>query len=139
MAILEIKDLTKRFGGVLAVNHLSFDVKKRQILGLIGPNGAGKTTVFNLVTGVYAADSGEILFKGEHIKSLKPYEICQKGICHTFQIVQPFRAITVFQNVMIGAFCRTSDMNKAKEKTLRTLKFMDLYQEASVIANVFSH
>lgn len=135
MAILEIKDLTKKFGGVLALDHLSFDVKEGQILGLIGPNGAGKTSFFNVITGVYAPDNGEILFKGKDIKSLKPYEICQKGICRTFQIVQPFRAITVFQNVMIGSFCRTSDTKEAKEKTLRVLKFMDLYQKAEIIAN----
>jgi len=134
MVILEIKNLTKRFGGVLAVDHLSFDVKNGQILGLIGPNGAGKTTVFNLITGVFSSDSGEILFKGEHIKSLKPYEVCKKGICRTFQIVQPFREITVFQNVMIGAFCRTSDVNEAKEKTLRVLEFMGLYQKTGIIA-----
>ena len=116
--LLEVLNLSKKFGGLQAVNGLVIGAEEGQILGLIGPNGAGKTTVFNLITGVYTPDSGVIRFQGKKIAGLKPYQICIKGICRTFQIAQPFREMTVVKNVMTGAFSRTADVEEAKRKAV---------------------
>lgn len=100
--ILEVKDLTKRFGGVVAVDHLSFFVKEKEILGLIGPNGAGKTTVFRLIMGELKKDYGKVFFKGRDITNCKTHEIVKLGICATHQIPRPFYGMTVAENIKIG-------------------------------------
>jgi branched-chain amino acid transport system ATP-binding protein len=107
MAVLEVKNLTKRFGGLVAVNDLSFDIEAGEIIGLIGPNGSGKTTTFNMLSGAYKLTEGSIAFKGERIDGLKANRICRKGLTRTFQVVQPFPEITAVENVMIGAFVHT--------------------------------
>ncbi len=100
--ILEIKNITMKFGGVTAIDNLSFGVSSGEIFGLIGPNGAGKTTMFNIITGNYKQSSGEILFLHEQISGVKPNIIVQKGIARTFQNIRLFKSMTVLENVMIG-------------------------------------
>lgn len=103
MPLLEVTDLTKSFGGLVAVKNVSFNIDQGEIVGLIGPNGAGKTTLFNLITGVYKPDSGTIKFKEENITGLATHQICKKGMCRTFQIVKPFSGMTVFDNMRVAA------------------------------------
>lgn len=101
--VLELKKVSKSFGGVQAVNDMSFIIEKGELAGLIGPNGAGKTTIFNLVTGVYEVTSGEIDFQGQNLAKLKTYQIIRKGIARTFQNLRLFAASTVLENVMTAA------------------------------------
>lgn len=108
MADLTVTGLTKRFGGIVALDGVSLSVKSGEIVGLIGPNGAGKTTVFNLITGMQAPDSGEILFEGETIIGLTPDVLTRRGIARTFQNVRVFANMTVLENVMVAQHCRTS-------------------------------
>lgn len=100
--IAEIKNLTKNFGGIVAVEDLTFNIKKGEVMGIIGPNGAGKTTVFNLITGVYQPTSGTITFNGEDITGQGPDEIVKKGISRTFQNIRLFKNLTVLDNVVTG-------------------------------------
>jgi branched-chain amino acid transport system ATP-binding protein len=102
LGLLVIRSLKKHFGGLVAINDLSFHIKKGEILGLIGPNGAGKTTTFNLITGVYAPTGGKVEFKEEDITSLSPSKIAEKGIVRTWQVANLFANMTVFQGVIIG-------------------------------------
>lgn len=132
--MLEVKNLTKFFGGLGAVRELSFKVEKGQIFGLIGPNGAGKTTVFNLINGFYLPTSGEVLFKGEPITGLKPNAICKKGIARTFQLVKPLSRMSVLENVMASAFCRVNSIKKAQEEALKTLEFCGLMHRKDYLA-----
>lgn len=108
VAILELKNVSIRFGGLKAVDNLSFAIHSGELMGLIGPNGAGKTTVFNLLTGVYRPTEGDILFAGESIVGLKPSEIAKKGVARTFQNIRLFRELSVLDNVLIGATKRVS-------------------------------
>ena len=101
--ILQVKDLSKRFGGLQALAHATFDLPEGQILGLIGPNGAGKTTLFNCINGIYPPEEGQVLFLGEDITGLKPYHIARRGLARTHQIVQPLEELTVLENVMVGS------------------------------------
>lgn len=102
MSLLEISHMHKSFGGLSAVLDFNFHLKERELVGLIGPNGAGKTTVFNLITGVYKPDEGEIIFEGQNITGLPPYVICKKGIARTFQNIRLFNDLTVLDNVRIA-------------------------------------
>jgi branched-chain amino acid transport system ATP-binding protein len=104
--ILEVRRLTKRFGGLIAVTDLSFAVREREILGLIGPNGAGKSTTFNVIAGAYRADSGAVTFLGEPIGGLAPHEIARRGLMRTFQHNRPFEGMSVLENVLVGAHTR---------------------------------
>ena len=100
MAILELKNVTKSFGGITAVNNVSFSLEKGSIMGLIGPNGAGKTTIFNLITGVYKVTSGNIIFEGKNIENMMPYKIADMGITRTFQNIRLFKKMTVYENII---------------------------------------
>lgn len=102
-SILDVKELTKRFGGLVAVDNLSFNLREKEILGIIGPNGAGKTTVFNIVTGFIPPTSGRIFFKGKEITGSKPDAVASMGVGRTFQSIRPFRTMTVLENVMVAA------------------------------------
>ncbi|HPS14858.1 MAG TPA: ABC transporter ATP-binding protein [Spirochaetales bacterium] len=119
--LLQISNLTKRFGGLAAVNDVSFSVPEHSIVGLIGPNGAGKTTIFNLITGVYAATSGTILFKGQSIVGLEPYKIADKGITRTFQNIRLFKNLSVFDNVLTA--CHRSAQYNLLESALRLPRY----------------
>ncbi|MGC4112479.1 MAG: ABC transporter ATP-binding protein [Nocardioides sp.] len=107
-ALLEVDDVTIRFGGVTALDSVSFDIKEGEILGLIGPNGAGKTTCFNVMTGVYQATSGQIRFDGQSLAKLKRYRITKLGIARTFQNIRLFRSMTALENVLVGADSNSS-------------------------------
>ena len=113
-AILSVKGVTKRFGGLTALHEVSLDLTEGEILGIIGPNGAGKTTLFNLIAGAIPSDEGSVTFDGERIDRLAPHVIAGRGLVRTFQIVRPFGGLTVFENVMVGAFLRRSDPQVAE-------------------------
>jgi len=118
MALLQVKDLTLSFGGLMVIDKLSFDVEKGPIVSLIGPNGAGKTSVFNCLTGFYRAGSGEILFEDRSILRKKPHAITKRGMARTFQNLRLFKSLTVLDNVMSGMHCRTN--SGAVRAVLRT-------------------
>ena len=101
--ILQVQDLTKRFGGLQALSDVTFDLGEGQILGLIGPNGAGKTTLFNVINGVYAPERGRVAFRGEEITGLPSYEVARRGLARTHQVVRPLHDLSVRENVMVGA------------------------------------
>lgn len=138
MVILEVKGVTKTFGGLTAVNDLSFELKRREILGIIGPNGAGKTTLFNLVTGFYRPNSGTVFFMGENITGLRPYQICKRGLARTFQITQPFANLTVLENVKIGAYSRIPSSREATQEALQILETVGLYEKRNELASTLS-
>ena len=126
MKLLEVKSVTKRFGGLTAVNSVNMSIEKGNIVGLIGPNGAGKTTLFNCIAGYYQPDSGEIWFDGIRIDGMKPHEICTKKLARTFQIVKILNKLTVLDNVMVGAFLNSKNVNLAKNKAREILDFCNL-------------
>jgi branched-chain amino acid transport system ATP-binding protein len=134
MPLLEIKNLTKAFGGLIAVNDISFSVEKGEILGLIGPNGSGKTTTFNCIMNVFPITSGDILFKGQSLKGLKTYNICRRGIGRTFQIVKPLARLSVLDNVTAAAFCRVNTIKEARYEAERILEFCELAGEKEKLA-----
>src|SRR3982074_999636 len=107
MSLLEALAVTKLFGGVAALDHINLTIKEGEILGLIGPNGAGKTTFFNVLTGLYQPEKGEILFKGQRIHGLTAHEIAAHGIARPFQNIRLFPNMTAMENVMVGRHCRT--------------------------------
>ena len=106
MSLLSVRNLTKCFGGLMAVNDVSFELEKDSVMGLIGPNGAGKTTVFNLITGNYRPDSGEIMFDGQSLITQSPHRIVSLGVARTFQTIRLFPEMEVIENVLAGCHCR---------------------------------
>ncbi|MEB3101688.1 ABC transporter ATP-binding protein [Ferviditalea candida] len=104
--VLELRNIQKMFGGLSALNNVSFFISEGQVLGLIGPNGAGKTTIFNVITSMFSPTAGEILFGNEKITGLKPYQVMEKGIGRTFQNIRLFGEMTVEENIMVGLHCR---------------------------------
>lgn len=141
MAILELKDVTKKFGGLTAVDGVNLKVEENQICALIGPNGAGKTTVFNMITGAYQVTSGDVVFNSESICGKKPHQIVEKGIARTFQNIRLFKSATVLENVMTGFHCKTKtgmfnvifnyrkcmqEEAECHEKALEILRFLGL-------------
>ena len=150
MAQLELKNIGVRFGGLHALSKLSFTIGQGKIVGLIGPNGAGKTTVFNVLTGVYKASEGEVLFDGKSILGMRPHQIFKKGIARTFQNIRLFSAMTAVENAMVARHCRsgkgifgsilrTGSQKKEeayiKEKALEALTFMGVGQYADDVAS----
>jgi len=113
MSLLEVKTISKHFGGVQAINRVSFLVRPGEILGMIGPNGAGKTTMFNLITGAVPPDEGAIAFQGEDITGLKPHKACKKGISRTYQIARPFGKMTCMENVCVALMENRPDLKGA--------------------------
>jgi branched-chain amino acid transport system ATP-binding protein len=113
--LLEVQGVSKSFRGLRAVGNVSFTVDANAIVALIGPNGAGKTTIFNVIAGVYAPDSGEILFNSKRMSGMRPYQICALGIGRTFQIVKPFAGLSVLDNVIVGALTRSSGIHDARK------------------------
>jgi len=134
MSLLQILDVSRRFGGLAALSDVTYSVQKGEILGLIGPNGAGKTTLFNVVNGFYSPSKGEVFFKGEKISHLQPFEICRLGIARTFQVVKPLQRMTTLDNVIASAFLRSKDKEEAKEAALETLRFTGLYEDRNLIS-----
>jgi branched-chain amino acid transport system ATP-binding protein len=136
--LLEVEGLKKSFGGLMAVNNVSFSIKRGELVGLIGPNGAGKTTLFNLITGFHKPDSGSIKFEGRDITGLRPDRICKMGIARTFQIVKPFSNIDVTRNVMVGAFSRTNDYRAAREEAIEVLKLVGLIEKRNEVPSALT-
>jgi len=132
--LLEVEGLAKRFGGVQAVVSLSFQVSRGEILGVIGPNGSGKTTTFNLITGFYRPDQGRIRFAGEDITGLRPYDVCGRGLCRTFQVAKPFRDLTVFRNVLMGTLLRHPNPAVASARAEEVLHAVGLEARAQTEA-----
>jgi branched-chain amino acid transport system ATP-binding protein len=129
MTFFKTEHLTKVFGGLTAVNDLSFQVNEGEIFGLIGPNGSGKTTVFNLITGFYPITSGEILYRDRKLNGIPTWKICRLGVGRTFQVVKPLRRMTVLENVVTSAYNRTSSYDEAEEKALQVLDFCELLKK----------
>ena len=131
MAILEIKHVSKFFGGLAANSDVSFATEEGMIMGLIGPNGAGKTTLFNCITGYYPPSRGEVLFKGEKMNGLQPDKVCKLGMARTWQKVRPLAKLSVLDNVVVGALCRTSSLKVAREIAHEQLKVVGLTHKDS--------
>jgi branched-chain amino acid transport system ATP-binding protein len=123
---LVITGLSKRFGGLRAVQDVSFTVKQNETLALIGPNGAGKTTSFHLITGFHRADTGSVRAFGKEIVGLRPHDVCAHGLARTFQVAKPFGAMTVLDNVMTGAFLRDRRVAAARDKAREAIEFVGL-------------
>jgi branched-chain amino acid transport system ATP-binding protein len=132
--MLQLKDVTKRFGGLTAVDRFSCTIEEGEIVGLIGPNGAGKTTVFNLITGSLPADEGEITFRTEPITRLRPDQVCHRGIGRSFQIVKPFGNISVLDNVLIGALAEEESVLQARERAGEMLRLVGLEDQRDTLA-----
>jgi branched-chain amino acid transport system ATP-binding protein len=123
---LVIRNLSKRFGGLRAVQDLSFAVQDGETVALIGPNGAGKTTSFNLITGYYRPDTGSVFAFGRELVGLRPHEICGHGLARTFQVARPFGKMTVLANVMTGAFLRNKNLDTARSRARTAIEFVGL-------------
>ena len=134
MAILEIKNVSRHFGGLKAVDQVSITIEKGQIYGLIGPNGAGKSTLFNCVAGAFPPTSGKVIFKDQDITGMKPWNICRMKIARTFQIVKPFQTKTVLFNAMVGAFIRSNNVTEARDMALDALEKFHLADKRDMLA-----
>jgi branched-chain amino acid transport system ATP-binding protein len=128
-ALLSVDAVSKRFRGLVAVDRLSFEVPEGGLFAVIGPNGAGKTTLFNMIAGVFAPDSGSITFAGERIDGLTPDRVCRRGIGRTFQLVRPFPALSVEDNVIVGALLHRKNVDAARAHAHEVLRRLDLYDK----------
>ncbi|MGZ3606256.1 MAG: ABC transporter ATP-binding protein [Thermodesulfobacteriota bacterium] len=145
--MLEVKTLSKSFGGFVAVNRANLSVEKGEIVAVIGPNGAGKTTLFNLITGVLKPENGKVFFKGEDITGLPSYEICKKGISRSFQVVNVFQRLSIFENVQIAILSRerrtwnlfTPSSKLAVEETNEILESVGLMGKKGRTTGLISH
>jgi len=134
VSFFKADNLVKHFGGLAAVNNVSFEVRKGEIFGLIGPNGSGKTTTFNLISGIHRLNSGKVIFKGQEIHRLPTHKICKLGIGRTFQVVKPLGRMTVLDNVIAAAFVRVNTMREARELALQTIDFCGLLPVQNLLA-----
>lgn len=126
MIILEIKHVSKFFGGLSANSDVSFEMQQGMIMGLIGPNGAGKTTLFNCITGYYPPSRGDVVFDGRSMHGLQPDKVCKLGMARTWQKVRPLAGMSVVDNVMVGALCRTNSLKKARDMAMKQIKVVGL-------------
>ena len=133
-ALLSIENVSKRFRGLLAVNDVSFALAPGEIVGLIGPNGAGKTTLFNVVAGVFAPDAGDVRWEGRSIAGLAPHTVCRAGIARTFQLVRPFTALSVEDNVLIGALAAERSLAAARARAEQVLRRLELWEKRDLPA-----
>jgi branched-chain amino acid transport system ATP-binding protein len=133
--ILKVEAIVKNFGGLCAVNSVSFEIKPGEIVGLIGPNGAGKTTLFNVISGYHTPTEGKVFFKGKEVTGFRPYQLAELGIGRTFQVVKPFRGLTVLENVIIASFARHPKRRPAEEHAWKMLKFTGLDSQAAKSAS----
>jgi branched-chain amino acid transport system ATP-binding protein len=134
-ALLAAANLSKRFAGLVAVDQVSFEVMAGEIFAVIGPNGAGKTTLFAMIAGALAPDDGTVTFAGARIDGLTPDAVCRRGIARTFQIVRPFPALSVEDNVVIGALLRRADVRSARAHARAVLEMLDLADKRDAIAS----
>ena len=134
-AFLDVHSVSKSFRGLRAISRVSFHLREQEILGLIGPNGAGKTTLFNVITGFYQPDEGSIEFMGESLVKTAPHRICKLGITRTFQIVKPFSHLSTLENVAVGCYNRSADIQEVEENTWEILRFVGLEHKALLPAS----
>lgn len=135
--MLEARGVSKVFGGLIALADVSFRIEQGEIVGVIGPNGAGKTTLFNVISGVYQPDAGEIIFRGGSLLDKSPHEICWRGVGRTFQVVKPFDRMTVLENTLVGSLYgkpRRVSLREARERAYSRLRYVNLQDKASVLA-----
>jgi branched-chain amino acid transport system ATP-binding protein len=131
MALLEVKELSKHFGGVVALDGVNIKVDKGELVGIIGPNGAGKTTLYNCVTGFYPPTSGKVFFDGKDVTGLPSHKLCRMGMARTFQIPRPFMSMTLLENVMVGALGAGMSLREAREKAKEIVSFLKLEEQAN--------
>jgi branched-chain amino acid transport system ATP-binding protein len=134
MAILEIRHVSKFFGGLAANSDVSFVVEKESIMGLIGPNGAGKTTLFNCITGYYPPSRGEVVFDGRRMNGKQPDKVCKLGMARTWQKVRPLTNLSVLDNVVVGALCRTNSVREARTIAYQQLEVVRLQHKCNMLA-----
>jgi len=144
MAFLEVQNLTKTFGGLSAVNNVSFKIERNEIVGLIGPNGSGKTTLIRCLLGILKPDSGKVILDGKDITKKRSWEIVQRGMVGTFQVVKPFRHLPIISNVMVGCLCpritkRGEWVKRAEVKARDALEFVGIADLALEPASILSH
>jgi branched-chain amino acid transport system ATP-binding protein len=137
-ALLSLQNVSKRFRGLVAVDGVSFDVPEGVIFAVIGPNGAGKTTTFNMIAGAVAPDRGSITFAGEPITGLSSDVVCRRGIARTFQLVRPFPALSVADNVIVGALLREKNVGAARERAFTVLRRLDLFDKRNQVASTLT-
>ncbi len=130
--VLVVKELSTRFGGLRAVQDVSFAVREGETLALIGPNGAGKTTAFNLITGFYRPDEGSVTAFGRELVGLRPHDVCALGLARTFQVAKPFGGMTVLENVMTGAFLRDRHPAGARDQAREAITFVGLSSKENI-------
>ena len=133
--LLEVRNVSRRFNGVVANDDISLSCQRGEILGLIGPNGAGKSTLFNLIAGTLPPSSGSISFDGQDVTSLSAAQRCARGIARTFQVVRSFESMSVLDNVVVGALVRTAKTREAHRKAHEVLEFTDLGHRTEALAN----
>jgi branched-chain amino acid transport system ATP-binding protein len=134
MSLIEVRNVSKQFGGLAALTDVSFVLNKGEILGLIGPNGAGKTTMFNVINGFYAPTKGDVYLGQKKISNLKPHVICRLGVARTFQVVRPLQRMSVLDNVIASAFVRAKTKAQAEEISFEVLKFSGLFEDRMVLS-----
>jgi branched-chain amino acid transport system ATP-binding protein len=133
MPLLQINQVSKRFGGLVANHQVSFEVGEHEVVGLIGPNGAGKTTLFNCIAGFYPVTSGQVIFDGVDITPFKDFQIARRGLARTFQIFEASGDLKVVENVMVGSFIRTSSRGQARRAAVATLEFLGIADTAGAM------
>jgi branched-chain amino acid transport system ATP-binding protein len=138
MSLLSVAGVSKRFGGIAANRSISFEVAPGELVGIIGPNGAGKSTLFEVITGFYHPDEGEVRLAGARLTGLAPDAICRRGVARTFQKLRPFAGLTVLDNVMVGALTRTRDVRHARERARDLVRRVGLEEKAEAHARTLS-
>ncbi len=139
MAVLECVKVSKNFGALAAVQLVNFTLDQDEILGMIGPNGAGKTTLFNCMIGIHPPDGGRVILNGKDITAWKPHAICRVGLVKTSQIMEPFRTMSVFENVLVGAlYGGQMNMKEAREETERVIEFVGLKETSHKSSDAIS-
>jgi len=138
MSLLSVAGVSKRFGGIVANRGISFDVAPGELVGIIGPNGAGKSTLFEIITGFYHPDEGEVRLDGARLTGLSPDVVCRRGVARTFQKLRPFQGLTVLDNVMVGALTRTKDVRHARERARELVRKVGLAEKADAHGRTLS-
>ena len=138
MSLLAVSGVTKRFGGVIANREISFEVAPGELVGIIGPNGSGKSTLFEIISGFYHPDAGEVSLDGRRLTGLSPDRVCRLGIARTFQKIRPFAGMSVLDNVMVGALTRTRDVRHARERARVLLERVGLGDKVLAHARTLS-
>jgi branched-chain amino acid transport system ATP-binding protein len=138
MALLDVIGLSKNFGGLVAVNEVSFQIDPDEVVGLIGPNGAGKTTIFNLISGSVRKSAGKVLFKNKDITKIKSYQLTSLGICRTFQLTSSFSEMTVFENVKVATVCKTRG-SASERKARESIELVGLQESEDALPSELPH